>query len=278
MKWNNTLKLSNNLIRYFLFTTLRFTVLCWNRPKAMLAFGLLRAQKIMPLATLTTVRENVSAVRKKIKRNHQSWGWAVEKRHFVFRFLDMTICTFTISDACQLNLLTFFLNRNPKPIRVAMEKFDAMGSPIRIDPGMKVFEPGCNAGRNLFFFRDYHGASIVGADIYEPAVRLARKADIFKSADIRVADLVNGDYLSQFRANEFDLTIIRSHLVHVAHIEPSLRDAYFKRLLRISRRVLVIEKQNKVVDQFLSQYGFRVIRGEGVAYGFWEPSNSTSCR
>lgn len=260
-------------IRYLFLTSLRVFVLCWNRPKAILASGIVRAPKVLPLIKVTTHRENVSAVRKKIKRKRQSWGWAVEKREFTLQVRDKKIFAFSLDDTSHLNLHTFFLNRSPAPLQSAIEKFRRLGSPLKIYPGMRVFEPGCNAGRNLFFFKDFYRASIIGADVYEPAVHLARKADIFKNANFFVADLVESQFLDQFLENEFDLTIIRSHIVHIAHIESPKRQAYLERLIKISRQVLVIEKQNIIVDRFLEQFNFKVITSNGTRYGYLRSSN-----
>jgi hypothetical protein len=112
---------------------------------------------------------------------------------------------------------------------------------LELHGGSRVFEPGCNVGRNLWWLRREFGCEVFGMDVSARAIDTAVRK-IWKGVDrarFVVGDVLAPDALADFPTGHFDLVLTRWHLIHLpagAH-----KTAYVRELKRIGRTLLVLE-------------------------------------
>jgi SAM-dependent methyltransferase len=124
-------------------------------------------------------------------------------------------------------------------VRLVRELVD--GDRLRLDAGSRVFEPGCNVGRNLWWLRREFGCEVSGMDISARAVETATTR-LWKGPDrarFVVGDVLTPGVLSGFPDAHFDLVLTRWHLIHLPAGEP--KTAYVGELKRIARALLILE-------------------------------------
>ncbi len=97
----------------------------------------------------------------------------------------------------------------------------------------RVFELGCNVGRNLHFIRQaIPGASVVGIDVNDRAIAEGRQLFGHSADELRVADETS---LSKLESKSFDVAFTVSVLDHLPDPRAATAD-----LLRIARHGVVL--------------------------------------
>jgi hypothetical protein len=112
---------------------------------------------------------------------------------------------------------------------------------VRLDAESRIFEPGCNVGRNLWWLRRAFGCEVVGMDVSARAIETA-VTKLWKGVDrarFVVGDVLAPDALAGFPTGHFDLALTRWHLIHVP--AGPCKIAYVQELKRIARTLLVLE-------------------------------------
>jgi hypothetical protein len=105
----------------------------------------------------------------------------------------------------------------------------------------RVLEPGSNVGRNLRALWGRYGCEVVGLDISEQAVSLARE-QMWKGIDratFQVANVLTTDFFDTIADNHFDLCITRWHLVCLPKSPEKTR--YLEQLQRVSKSLVFFE-------------------------------------
>jgi ubiquinone/menaquinone biosynthesis C-methylase UbiE len=105
----------------------------------------------------------------------------------------------------------------------------------------RVLEPGSSIGRNLRALWKRYGCEVVGLDISEQAVSLARE-QVWKGidkADFQVANVLTTDFFDTIADNHFDLCITRWHLVCLPKSPEKTR--YLEQLKRVSKSLVFFE-------------------------------------
>lgn len=146
------------------------------------------------------------------------------------------------------NWVTWHYNKFPgaylkdaRDVVVLLEEMAAAGVMPRLTAASRVFEGGCNLGRNLLAIQDAYGCEVVGMDLSPSAIRYARER---VWANRRKWDLFEGDglrstWFTSIPDRAFDLALSRWHLIHI-HASPE-KTAYLEQLKRISKTLLVLE-------------------------------------
>ena len=110
-----------------------------------------------------------------------------------------------------------------------------------LGPESRVFEPGCNVGKNLYYLQNAFGCAVSGLDISASAIELAKRK-IWEGRsryDFVVANALTTDYFSRLEDNAFDLALTYWHLVHIPR-SPA-KTAYVRTLKRVSRCFVAFE-------------------------------------
>jgi ubiquinone/menaquinone biosynthesis C-methylase UbiE len=100
---------------------------------------------------------------------------------------------------------------------------------FKLEPGMKMLEPGCGRGEFLNNFKDL-GLNVVGIDISPEA------ANYEKTLDIRLCDIEKE--LLPFDDNSFDVVYSKSFIEHLYYPEKYLEEAY--RVLKPGGKILTL--------------------------------------
>jgi len=120
-----------------------------------------------------------------------------------------------------------------------VEQLIARNTIAPLGPSSKVFEAGCNMGRNLLALQKKYGLSVTGADISEKAIGLARQNLSSGGATFYLADLLDPAFFARFPDNHFDLALTRWHLIHVP--QGAKKDDYIRNLKRVAKSLVLIE-------------------------------------
>lgn len=239
-------------------------------PKAGIASFLSKCGRL-PLCSYEEDRLG-DAVQEKVDRREQnlSIGWAKFGKSIRFKFLGIPLVVFSLSEE-EINVQQFYFYRSASLLRNYLNELKNLGFQLPSKKGFRVFEPGCNCGGLLFNFADYYGAKIHGADIYEPAIKSAKKLDYLKEADFDCADVIQSDYLKKFPDRHFDIVFVSSHFTHIIHV-PGLEN-YIDELKRISSAIICIEIEKfagrALMSEYLKTWRFNCLAKDDITYGYF---------
>jgi len=110
-----------------------------------------------------------------------------------------------------------------------------------LNKSSKIFEPGCNVGRNLFSLQEAFDCEVVGLDISEKAIDIAQNK-IWKQRSrytFYVDNALTTNFFNNIADNAFDLVITRWHLIHIPR--SSEKAIYVKQLKRIGKVLVLLE-------------------------------------
>ena len=128
----------------------------------------------------------------------------------------------------------------------------------------KIFEPGCNVGRNLYALQQAFGCTVVGLDISEQAINLAREKywQGNENCEFYIDNALTSDFFADIEDKAFDLVITRWHLIHIPRSQ--LKQAYVQNLKRVGKVLLIIEPIKEDAQQQI------YISGEGTYALSWD--------
>lgn len=110
-----------------------------------------------------------------------------------------------------------------------------------LSPDSRLFEPGCNVGRNLLYLRKKFDSEVVGMDISQDAIDIAMN-DVWKGYDratFLVDNVVTSSYYESIEDDWFDICFTRWLLVHIPKSEQKTR--FIEQLKRISKTLVILE-------------------------------------
>jgi 2-polyprenyl-3-methyl-5-hydroxy-6-metoxy-1,4-benzoquinol methylase len=210
------------------------------------------------------------AVQEKVERREKnlSVGWAKFGKIVRFKFLGIPLLNLSLSEE-EINIQQFYFYRSAILLRNYLKELKALGFQIPTEKGFRVFEPGCNCGGLLFNFSDNYGAKIHGADIYAPAIEIAKKLDFLREADFECVDVIQSDYLKKFPDRNFDVVFVSSHLTHIMHVQGL--ENYISELKRISSAIICVEIEEFAgrapMSSYLKNWGFNCSVTDDITYG-----------
>ena len=228
-------------MRYLLKSILRYAHLSHIYPTAFLAYI---------LANILEEKRSINADERKRRKvasqeSGDVTGWcAGNKTMYLFGFFPVL----TLKEGEDVSAHHFYFRRPQSTINWAFKN-----SGISLPENPSVFEPGCGCGKNLYYFQDTVGATVEGVDVYEPAVEVAKHANIFGKAKFTHYDAVQNG-LQYIADKSFDLVVIHSYLSHIEHL-PQFQ-AHLDELVRIGRNILVFEILNTEILKILADRGF----------------------
>ncbi|MCC7305660.1 MAG: class I SAM-dependent methyltransferase [Alphaproteobacteria bacterium] len=165
-------------------------------------------------------------------------GWAEGARIYRIALGPFKI-DFPVRDGKTMQALNFYYLRPSSFILRDLAAFDKKGMHVALHESMRVFEPGCNAGRMLLMFRDLYSANVTGLDLFAPAIKIAKKIGGTR-ADFRCANVLEDAWLKSLPDDYFDLSIASSFINHVSHLEGY--EDFLQNLARISRQVYIHDR------------------------------------
>lgn len=223
-------------------------------PRAFCVMLLTMAGKLMGIKCVKRVEREADSLKIARRNAEESIGWAMGSRVYDFRLKNRTIVSVRVTSELENNLINFFLNRSPMFILRDFKSFMEMDRALDFPRGIRIFEPGCNAGKMLFFLKDLLGAEITGADIYEPAIQLAEKIKSPKDSFI-CTDLISSNWLDSQPEGMYHLTISSSHLVHMTHFDDF--DRYMLQLCRTSRYLYINDRWTQELSDGIERLPYR---------------------
>lgn len=256
-----------NDLLYLVRSWVRHFVLAVHYPKAAVGAVLQALPSRGPVRWETKCTEDRHATKEAAKKRGEAVGWANSGREITLCVFNKPLLTVTLSEGAESNVQQFFFSRPVAHIRRALSVFAELGVPLPLKKGATIFEPGCNAGRYLYYLADRYDCRVVGADIFEPAITVARHANICGDAKFTAADLVRSGFLELFADQHFDLVMCSSHLAHIVHLHTEF-EGYLLRLRRITKVMIFLENAAPGLEETARRLGFQVTTRDGVLYGY----------
>lgn len=255
-----------NYARLILRSALRTLVLSCKYPRAALAAGLQKIFRWGPVSASLKNADDRHRLKALAKESAKPTGWASSGRELEVSVFGTRLFRVSLAEGEEANAQQFYFSRSLKDFKSALAVFSSHGKTIPMREGALIFEPGCNAGRYLFYLSDRHGCRVLGADVYAPAVNIANRAAIYSGEQFIVADLVGGKTLEAFADHHFDMVFLSSHLAHVVHL-PGGVTSYLRRLMRIAKTVVFIEKYKNETAVAARELGFWTLPWQGSLLG-----------
>jgi SAM-dependent methyltransferase len=114
-----------------------------------------------------------------------------------------------------------------------------------IDERSRIFEPGCNVGRNLYYLQEEFNCECVGIDLSEKAIQIAEQK-IWKGKKkhtFYVGNCLTTDFFAKTDDRTFDLVFTRWHLIHIPR--SIVKRKYVENLKRIGKTFVILEPVKK---------------------------------
>jgi hypothetical protein len=126
-----------------------------------------------------------------------------------------------------------------------LRELTAAGITPALDATSRVFEGGCNLGRNLWAIRQAFGCEVAGMDISPTAIKTAREK-IWTGMD-RVTliqdNVLTSSWFDTVPDRHYDVAFTRWHLIHIPR-SPE-KSKYLENLKRISKAFVILEPVNQ---------------------------------
>jgi hypothetical protein len=131
--------------------------------------------------------------------------------------------------------------KNAHDVVILLNEMAGAGLIPALDAKSRVFEGGCNLGRNLLAIQDAYGCDVVGMDMSPLAIRYARERvwNTRTQWEFVEDDALSSTWFKGIPDRTFDLALTRWHLIHI-HASPE-KTAYIQQLKRISKTLLILE-------------------------------------
>ncbi len=185
-------------------------------------------------------------VKQQMKLRQQSIGHALGDRTIVCTWAGHQVCSLRLPEGVEATADQFFLNR---PIRDAMHVIKLASQFVQIRPGELVFDPGCGAGRHLYYFVDSLGCRAIGIDIYKPAIEVAQTANWDRRVRFLSQSSIEPGILESVLPQGCDYVFINSWLNHIKDY-PGYEE-FARRVVMKCRYLLVITSTKDQLDRLL---------------------------
>jgi SAM-dependent methyltransferase len=252
---------------YYFKLVARFFLVMIRYPSAGFSF-MLRPLELFPgFKRSIQYQQDRYQIKQNLKKKKQSIGHALGDRQVTCLFFGREILNFTLQEGSIATADQFFLNRSiddAKHIIAMASQF------VKIRPGDTVFDPGCGAGRHLFYFVDKYQCLAVGVDVYQPAIDVAEVANWDRRVRFYADSSIKAGLIEMILPSGCDFIFINSWLNHVKDY-PGYRE-FATKIVEICRFLLVItsgkddlnvlfESPDILIQDFLDGAQFALIRG-----------------
>jgi SAM-dependent methyltransferase len=187
-------------------------------------------------------------VKQQMKRSQQSIGHALGDRTIVCTWVGRQVCSLRLPEGAEATADQFFLNR---PLGDAKHVITLATPFVQIRPGDLVFDPGCGAGRHLYYFVDTLGCRAIGVDIYKPAIEVAEAANWDRRIRFLAQSSIEPGFLDAVLPEGCDFVFINSWLNHVKDYPGYLEFA--RRVVEKSRFLLIITSAKDELGRLFEQ-------------------------
>lgn len=121
----------------------------------------------------------------------------------------------------------------------------------------KIFEPGCNLGKNIYYLQQAYGCEVYGLDISKEVIEYTKRKYWRKRAryTFYVENALTTSVFDKFEDNFFDLVITKAHLQHIPRSQQ--KKQYIDNLKRIGKALLIWECSHPDRNQVALYYSGR---------------------
>lgn len=228
---------------YYLKVGARFILIMLRYPKAGASLALKFLAIIPGFGRSVEYIQDRYQAKLQMKEGKQSIGHALGDRTIVCTLFRRQILSLKLAEGELATADQFFLNR---PIDDVRHMIALAARFIEVHPGDLVFDPGCGAGRHLFYFVDAYGCKAVGVDIYRPAIAVAETANWGRQVRFYTQSSLEPGFLDAVLPNGCDFVFINSWLNHVKDY-PGYRE-FAGRITGKCRFLLVITSAKDQLD------------------------------
>jgi hypothetical protein len=258
------------MIRFCFRLCIRWLIMAIKFRKSFLAFVMLNYLSRILFFSVSTERdvENVlyeKDVRRKAKKNI---GWASHDKKITLKFLGRKLFSIRLKEGIELTAEHFYFSRRPAEIINAFKIISKhIGYKIKIELGANIFEPGCGCARILYYLSDRYGAKCYGVDVYEPAVKVSKSANVFDDVIIEHRDALQITDFEHLTYKPFEMVICSSYLGHIIHMDRAMD--YIKSLVRIGKEIVVIDRMIPQLKAILDDMAFLIIERGETLYAYY---------
>ena len=220
----------------FIKSFLRFFILCMNYPRSGLAYFF---RIIGHVYGFKYRSERDIAAAKEFKRlgrlTKSNIGHATHQKTLYLDLLSFNLFKLIINEGEELTVEHFFLNRSIKDINYLLN----LSQPyLNLGNSSIIFDPACGTGRHLHYVVDTFRCQGIGIDVYDPAIKVANKANIGKSVEFHCGSSLDLNYIDQLLPSHIDLVLINSWLGYVTN--EKYFDEFISRIITTSSYIMII--------------------------------------
>ena len=185
-------------------------------------------------------------IKEELRSQGKSVGHAVKSKKVGLYFLQYNLLTLEVPKGSSLTAEHFFLNRPLNDLKYLLK---ICSNHITLSKGDLVFDPGCGTGKHLFYLTDYYKCLGIGVDIYEPAIKVAKRANYDNSVSFYNQSMLDLESSIKILPSNCDYVFINSWLNHV--YEYPRYDEMIKKLLQSCRYMMVINSVKFKLDELI---------------------------
>ena len=242
-------------MNYYTKKILRSLFVMCRFPKAGFAF-ILRIIGVIYGFTYTELRDysEIIKIKEALRAEGKSVGHAVQSKKVGLFFFQYKLITLVINKGESLTAEHFFLNR---PLNDVKQLLLICKDYLTISKDEIVFDPGCGAGKHLFYLTDWFKCIGVGVDIYTPAINVANAANFDNSVRFYNHSMLDIDSDTKIVPDNCDYVFINSWLNHV-YMYPGYHEM-INQLLQSCRYMLVINSVKFTLEELIPKADILVL-------------------
>jgi SAM-dependent methyltransferase len=225
-------------------TCLRVAAVMCCHPKTGLSFSLRLLTNIPGIERSIEYISGRVALKQNLKSKLKNVGHALSDREIHCTIFGYQIFRLKIFEGAQATADQFFVNR---PISDAKFIIKLASKFFVVKSNDLVFDPGCGAGRHLYYFVDRFNCQAIGADIYPPAIEVARIANWKGRVKFHCGSSIESNFLDLVLPNGCDFVFINSWLNHVKDY-PGY-DYFAARIAHKCRFLMIITNTKDRIDE-----------------------------
>jgi hypothetical protein len=252
----------------FIKSLLRFFLLCLIYPKPGLSY-FFRIIGHFYGFRYRSKRDISAAIRFKHegKLNNSNIGHATHNKTISLDIFSFNLFKFKIDEGENLTVEHFYLNRSIKDLQFLTK----LSKPfMKVNKSWVVFDPACGTGKHLYYLIDKYNCKGIGVDIYQPAINVAKNANIGKSINFHCGSSLDETFISKILPLDIDLLFINSWLGYVKNEENF--EKFIQKMLNMTRYIMIISSENDdlhsifyntdfIIEQKVGKAQFVLIRG-----------------
>ena len=199
--------------------------------------------------------DEIIEIKKDLRASGKSVGHAVQSKAVKLTLFGYNLWNLEVEKGVELTAEHFFLSRPVNDVKLLL---DLCKDYICIMKDDLIFDPGCGTGRHLFYLCDRFQCRGIGVDIYEPAIKVANKANYDNHISFHNRSMVESSAVSQLMPDNCDFVFINSWLNHVFHYPRY--NAMVRELLERCRYMLIINSVKFHLETLLPDCDFLIFK------------------